>query len=166
MLVATDGSRSAEAIPAVLLAWGAFKGAPVDVLSVRPGRQEPAIDPGMGIPWVLGGERRILDAGHDVDRYRVIADEMATRLSRAGLRARPVVRTGDAAREIEEAAVGAGVDLIVTGSRGLGGLRRRLLGSVAHHVLLHSKSSVLVMRGHVPAPERLDEAAPAGMALA
>jgi nucleotide-binding universal stress UspA family protein len=50
-----------------------------------------------------------------------------------------------------------GADLIVTGSRGIGTLRRIMAGSVAHDVLTHARSSVLVMRGHVPA--RLHEPA-------
>jgi nucleotide-binding universal stress UspA family protein len=150
ILVATDGSRSAEAIPSVLLAWGAFKDAAIDVVTVRPAAHGHGVELGAGIPWMLGGERRVLHAEHDVDRYDVMAEDMASRLSRAGWPARPMVRRGDAAGEIEEAATESGADLIVTGSRGLSGLRRRLLGSVAHHVLLHSQSSVLVMRGHVP----------------
>ena len=80
-----------------------------------------------------------------------MADEMAARLSRAGWRAEGAVRHGEAAQEIESAAKEWGTDLIVTGSRGLSGLRRVLVGSVAHHVLMHSSCSVLVMRGHVPA---------------
>jgi nucleotide-binding universal stress UspA family protein len=106
------------------------------------------------VSWVLGGDRRQLDASHDVDRHRVIAEEMATRLTRAGWLARPVVRRGDPAHEIEALAAELDADLIVTGSRGLSGLQRLLLGSVAHHVLLHSRSSVLVMRGHVAARQR------------
>jgi nucleotide-binding universal stress UspA family protein len=152
VLVATDGSRSSENIPAVLAAWKAFHDATVDVLAVAP----PPIDSesaGLGA-WVLAGERRVLDASHDVDRHRVMADDMAARLRRAGWTATGRVRRGDPAPEIEAAAAEWGADLIVMGSRGLSGLRRVLLGSVAHHVLLHSRCSVLVMRGHVPAWQR------------
>jgi len=80
-----------------------------------------------------------------------MADEMAARLVAGGWLAASVLRYGDAPRQIEAAAVEWGADLIITGSRGLSGLRRVLIGSVAHHVLLHSRCSVLVMRGHVPA---------------
>ena len=164
ILVATDGSRSAEAIPSVLEAWGAFTEASVDVLAVRPRAEGHALDLDRGVPWMLGGERQVLEAAHDVDRYHVLADEMAAAFSRAGWSARPVVRGGDAAHEIEAAAKESDVDLIITGSRGLSGLQRRLLGSVAHHVLLHSGCSVLVMRGHVPGRERRWRADPVGMA--
>jgi nucleotide-binding universal stress UspA family protein len=151
ILVATDGSRSSEAIPAVLAAWGAFRDAPIDVLTVAPtpGRAEEMIV----VPWMQGSERHPLDASHEVDRHRATSDEMAARLVDAGWRAESAVRTGDAAREIEAAAADWGADLIITGSRGLSGLQRLLLGSVAHNVLLHSHCSVLVMRGHVPGRE-------------
>jgi len=151
ILVATDGSRSAEAIPAVLLAWKIFRDAPIDVLSVAP----PVADRVgatllSGLPAV---DQRPSEAGHDVERHRVMADEMAARFVAGGWQAASALRYGDAPRQIEAAAAEWGADLIVTGSRGLSGLRRLLIGSVAHHVLLHSRSSVLVMRGHVPAPQ-------------
>jgi nucleotide-binding universal stress UspA family protein len=39
-------------------------------------------------------------------------------------------------------------DLIVVGSRGKGGLRRLLLGSVAEFVARHAPCSVLIARSH------------------
>jgi nucleotide-binding universal stress UspA family protein len=150
ILIATDGSRSAEAIPAVLLAWNVFRDAPIDVLSVAPARTNrvgPA--PLSGLPPS--------NAVHDVDRHWVMANEMAARLVAGGWHAAGALRYGDAPRQIEAAAAEWDTDLIVTGSRGLSGLRRVLIGSVAHHVLLHSRCSVLVMRGHVPA-RQLQEA--------
>lgn len=151
ILVATDGSRSAEAIPAVLLAWKVFRDAPIDVLSVAPpltGRIGAALL--SELPIV---DQRPSDAVHEVDRHRLMADEMAARLEAGGWHAAGALRYGDPPRQIEAAAAEWGADLIVTGSRGLSGLRRLLVGSVAHHVLLHSRCSVLVMRGHVPARE-------------
>ena len=148
ILVATDGSQSAEAIPPVLAAWRTFLDASIDVLAVAPprGRDEPVVSAGM-----RGIEPGPTDAPHEVSRHRVMADEMAARLARAGWRAEGAVRYGEAAQEIEAAAREWGTDLIITGSRGLSGLQRLVMGSVAHHVLTHSTSSVLVMRGHVPA---------------
>jgi nucleotide-binding universal stress UspA family protein len=148
ILVTTDGSRSAEAIPAVLLAWSVFRDAPIDVLSVAPvtDRVGAALLSGLSI-----AEQRSVGAAHEVNRHRVMADEMAARFVAGGWHADGALRYGDAPSQIEAAAVEWGADLIVTGSRGLSGLRRMLIGSVAHHVLLHSPCSVLVMRGHLPA---------------
>lgn len=149
ILIATDGSRSSEAIPDALAAWDVFQDLPIDVLCVAPPTRR-----GEGAtmaPMIAGWQSSLVDASHEVDRYLVMADEMAARLVAAGMRANSSVRRGEAAAEIETAALDLGADLIITGSRGLSGLQRLLLGSVAHRVLLHSQCSVLVMRGHVPA---------------
>jgi len=161
VLVATDGSQSAEAIPAAVRAWNVFRDVPINVLSVAP----PSIG-GEGttlMRGILGSDPPQLDAWHEVDRHRVMAEEMAARLVAAGWNAESSVRVGEAAREIETTAADVSADLIITGSRGLSGLQRLLMGSVAHHVLRYSRSSVLVMRGHVPAHQqrRLHELATA-----
>ena len=154
ILVATDGSRSAEAIPAVLLAWKIFRNAPIDVLSVAP----PVTDP-VGAALVSGltiVDQGPFDARHEVDRHRVMADEMAARLVAGGWHAAGARRYGDPSGQIEAAAAEWDADLIITGSRGLSGFQRVIMGSVAHHVLLHSRASVLVMRGHVPVRQPRD----------
>ncbi|MCZ7538316.1 MAG: universal stress protein [Acidimicrobiia bacterium] len=55
------------------------------------------------------------------------------------------MRVGDAAAEILEEASTWRADLIVLGSRGLTGLSRLLLGSVARNVLQGTESSVLIV---------------------
>ena len=152
ILIATDGSQSAEGIPAVFLGWDIFRDAPTDVLSVAP----PASDRERAIllSRLAVGDAPPPDASHEIDRHRLMADEMAGRLVAGGRRAETVIRSGEAALQIEAAAADLGADLIITGSRGLSGLQRLLIGSVAHHVLLHSRCSVLVIRGHVAARPR------------
>jgi hypothetical protein len=44
--------------------------------------------------------------------------------------------------------------LVVVGSRGLGGLRRSLIGSVSDSVVRHAQGSVLVVRGQEQAERR------------
>src|SRR5512138_1988183 len=70
----------------------------------------------------------------------------ADRLANAGLETSVDVRDGDPAACIVKAATELGVDLIVCGTRGLTGLSRLLLGSVARNVLLHAPCSVLIVR--------------------
>jgi nucleotide-binding universal stress UspA family protein len=152
ILLATDGSGSARAIPNVLAAWHAFRGLPIDVLSVAPAS---ASDTELMItPWATPepNERRVVDAL--MRRHHEFVEDTVERLDAAGWVARPVVRIGDAADQIVSAAQELGAELIITGSRGLGDVRRLLSGSVAHDVLLHSHCSVLVMRGHAPAAEK------------
>lgn len=143
MLVATDGTRASRTIPEVLGAWGgAFRGLPVEVVSVAPRH-------GFVTPWAGDDDAGDLD---ELVLHRGIAEQVADELVELGYSAAAVVRSGEPEREIVAAGEEWGADLIVTGSRGVGTLHRLLAGSVAHDVLLHSRSSVLVIRGQVPAP--------------
>ncbi|HJP71581.1 MAG TPA: universal stress protein [Candidatus Limnocylindria bacterium] len=155
MLLATDGTLSSRSIPRVLAAWrDAFRGVPVEVLSVAP-------RDGFVTPWAPS-ESEDAPAGelalHD-GIARAVADEMIE----LGWHAAAVARLGEPSRQIIDAGRDWDADLIVTGSRGIGTLRRLLGGSVAHDVLLHARSSVLVVRGQVPA--RIGEQAGAFAAL-
>ena len=78
-----------------------------------------------------------------------LADSAVRELKDRGVSARPEVRTalrGMVAGEIVEAAKEEGADIIIMGSRGLAGLTRVLLGSVAYKVLLLAKVPVLVVK--------------------
>ncbi|MEJ7843121.1 MAG: universal stress protein [Rubrobacter sp.] len=57
---------------------------------------------------------------------------------------------GDPDREITRLAGELGAGLVVAGSRGLGGVRRMLLGSVSDSLVEHSPCPVMVVRGSVP----------------
>jgi nucleotide-binding universal stress UspA family protein len=144
LLVASDGSDTAGAIPARLGGWGVFAGLPAEVISVAPPR-EPAYEFIVGL-YTLGSYPLATDRAEALERHRRFADEVAHDLTVDGLPATSHVRAGDAADEILAAAQRSGADLIVTGSRGLRGLDRLLLGSVARNVVLHAPCSVLVMR--------------------
>ena len=76
----------------------------------------------------------------------VACDAAVERLRDAGLDASSEIRSGDPAHEVIAAAAGAGAGLVVVGTRGLTGLRRLVLGSVARNVLLSAPCSVLVVR--------------------
>jgi nucleotide-binding universal stress UspA family protein len=67
--------------------------------------------------------------------------------SAGGTVAEAHLRMGTAAREVVALAEEMGADLIVVGSRGLGGLRRALVGSVSLGVVRHAHCSVIVVRG-------------------
>lgn len=58
------------------------------------------------------------------------------------------VLVGDAGTAICDAAEAERADVIVMGSRGRGGLRRAVLGSVSDHVVRHAPCSVLVTSTH------------------
>jgi nucleotide-binding universal stress UspA family protein len=158
MLLATDGTTSSHSIPRVLAAWGnAFRGLPVEVLSVAP--RDAFVT-----PWGVGSEDERDAPGPDLILHEGIAEQVADEMMELGWQAAAVARAGDPGREIVTAGREWGADLVVTGSRGISTLRRLVAGSVAHDVLLHARSSVLVVRGQVPAEMR--QPAPALGALA
>lgn len=151
MLVATDGSELAQAIPDRLAAIGALSGIPADAVAVSISAT-PAFELIVGL--YTAGDERLASRRKEIHaRYRDAAQELAARLSGLGMPASPHVRTGDPAHEILELAKERRSDLIVTGTRGLGALDRLLLGSVARNVLMHAAASVLVVR-----PERTVDA--------
>lgn len=59
-----------------------------------------------------------------------------------------LVLDGPAGQAICDVAEAEGVDVIVMGSRGRGGLRRAVLGSISDHVIRHAPCSVLVTSTH------------------
>lgn len=153
MLLAADGTPSSRSIPRILASWGnAFRGMPVEVLSV-------AHRDAFVTPWAI-----FADHGPD-DELVVregIAEGVADEMMELGWHAAAAWRSGDPGRQIVTEGRDWGADLIVTGSRGIGTVHRLLAGSVAHDVLVHARSSVLVVRGHVPAHIRQPEAAVSG----
>jgi nucleotide-binding universal stress UspA family protein len=66
-------------------------------------------------------------------------------MQKAGVDAASVLRRGDAATEILEYARSQQIDLIIVGSRGLGGMRGWLQGSVSRKLLHYANCSVLVV---------------------
>ncbi len=64
-----------------------------------------------------------------------------------GIPARTIFKEGHPAETIVEVGCGEGFDFIVIGSRGLGGLKKALLGSVSNAVVQQAeKCSVIVVR--------------------
>ena len=157
MLLASDGTDSSRNIPDVLSSWGdAFKHLPVEVLSVAP--RSRAFEP---LDMLHPASSRSVEPPKRVGyaQHERIAEQVADQMMDLGWHAAAVAAVGDAEREILSAAAAWRADLIVTGSRGLGAIRRLIQGSVSHDLLMHSQSSLLVVRGVVPAPMRLTAAA-------
>lgn len=72
---------------------------------------------------------------------------VADGLSPRGFTVETRVAEGDPAAVILILAEKAGVDLIITGARGLHGLKRWFLGSVSRKVMIHATKSVLIVHG-------------------
>jgi len=145
MVVATDGSKTARAISERLASWQAFRGIPASAVAVST-PNAPALELAVG-RHALGDERLAASREELQAQYARYAEELAETLTQGGIPAEAHVRAGDPAHEILQVASDTQADLVVTGTRGLRGFDRLLLGSVARNVLLHARASVLVMRG-------------------
>ena len=151
VVLAVDGSPDAAAATELVATWPLFRGLPVRVVGVVED----------GFPYAAAVAPPLYE--ESIDRYTeavdaersvrtVACDAAADRLRAAGLDASSEIRSGDPAHEVVAAAAATDAGLVVVGTRGLTGLRRLVLGSVARNVLLSAPCSVLVVR------ERLDRA--------
>jgi nucleotide-binding universal stress UspA family protein len=145
VLLATDGSADADRAVEFVTTSGLFGAAAMKVVSV--------IDPGM--PWWTGlspVDGMVASEGYVavVDAARRHAEETAERtvsdLGRDDVTAHVPHRLGDIAGTIVNEASAWSADIVVLGTRGLGTIRRLLLGSVSRDVLHHASMSVLIVR--------------------
>jgi len=140
ILFATDGSTGAG--QALQLLTSSFEPSgvdPVEVISVVP--RVPG-GPGAGSGPT---PHTIIEQSHrDAAKQQVHA--AAQRLRAAGFEAVETVRAGHPAEMIVTHAIARRPDLIVLGTRGLSGLRRRVVGSVSGKVARYAPTSVLVTR--------------------
>ena len=145
VMLAEDGSASAARALALVADWPIFAGSSVTVVSVSD----------VVLPWSLGMVPNLdvalldtYDAAAEEDlaeRRRLVSDAVA-RLKATGREAKGIVLKGYPSALLVDEAREQGADLVVLGSRGLTGLTRLVLGSVARNVLHHSPSSVLIVR--------------------
>ena len=157
VLLASDGSPHANHAEMLVARWSIFEDAKVRVLSVaevvRPWHS--GLAPTMYRQVVEAYAKDLAAAKTEQD---AVAHRAADRLAAAGRTADAKLSVGDAAAEIIDEAARWQADLIVLGSRGLTGLSRVLLGSVARNVLQSSHSSVMIVRGPVDVPDRYHSA--------
>jgi nucleotide-binding universal stress UspA family protein len=154
ILLATDGSRAAELASRtaadlsqkthselhVVHAFGFAPVAPVgppvypEDRYLQSVEYEAEIEEGRRISERQRRAREVLDA--EVEKIR----------SAGGMVAEEHLIEGGAAPEIVWLAEKIGAGLIVMGSRGLGGIRRALMGSVCNTVVKHAHCPVLLVR--------------------
>lgn len=142
IVVGIDGSESSEDALRWAVAQARLTGATVEAVY--------AWDPGalvsLGLPPLFeweplreAAEKRPEDIVHEA-----LGDH-------AGVHVVPKSVTGNPAEVLVEHSARA--DLLVIGSRGLGGLKGMLLGSVGHHCAAHSHCPVVIVH-RAPLPER------------
>jgi nucleotide-binding universal stress UspA family protein len=135
VLLVTDGSEDAELAATTAVGLAKLTDSELHVLAAAPGY--PSYD--VRVPEVVEELRK---------QAEMILEEQVKKIERAGGEvAQTHVRLGDASKEVVNLAEEVGVGLIVMGSRGLGGIRRALMGSVSDSVVRHAHCPVLVVRG-------------------
>lgn len=103
------------------------------------------------LPFLVGGSAwaplmalEITDLGKLAEK--VLTEAIGSAVGSGGeVRIAPVVRGGNAAQVLIDAADGA--ELLVVGSRGYGGFAEALLGSVSQHCVHHAPCPVVIIRG-------------------
>jgi nucleotide-binding universal stress UspA family protein len=151
ILIAYDGSDAARA--AMREAGALFAPRRAIVLTAwEPGLSEFMLVPdatGMGttmLPYDPAVVREVDRAGED--HAKEIAHDGGALAERVGLQAEAMVArdVSDAAEAIATAAEERGAAAIVVGSRGLKGVRSKLLGSTSSELLRKAKCPVVVVR--------------------
>jgi nucleotide-binding universal stress UspA family protein len=146
LVIGVDGS--AHSRRAVALVTGLAvpdKGAVTLVAVLEPLRPVSAGLLPASLRATIGRELAALEAERQQDLQREL-DRAARPLRRAGWAVETQVRVGVPLAELLAATHATGADVLVLGARGVGGLERLLLGSVAEGALSRSPVSVLIVR--------------------
>lgn len=145
IVIATDGSPSANEAVAVGIELAAEQGAAVTFVHVLP--PDEYIIAGRNAPALPRPHHVEMD---ESDTALKVATDAA---EDAGVSYSLERISGDTVDEILAVAEAKKADLIVVGSRGRGGIASAVLGSVSHGVLNRAKRPVLVVRGSQVAVE-------------
>ena len=141
ILLATDGSEEARLATQAAIDLSRDTGSEVHVLYVLPSAGE------LIGPHSYPTDRReslLEEAERDA---RTFLDKHAERISSEGGKvAETHLRTGRADKEVVRISEELDAGMIVLGSRGLGAVRRSLMGSVSDSVVRHAHCPVFVIR--------------------
>jgi nucleotide-binding universal stress UspA family protein len=141
ILLATDGSKEARLAAEAAAELSKDTGSEVHVAYVLPPPRE------LRGHHLYSGEvmRSVLEQAEG--EARSFLEEQAKQVGASGGKvAETHLETGDPDKEIVRLSEELGAGTIVIGSRGLGGLRRALMGSVSESVVKHAHCPVFVVR--------------------
>ena len=141
VVLAIDGSGEARLAAEAAAELSARTGSPVHVIYVMPSPER------LFGPHSYSGEiKRSLIEQARADARRFLEERAEGVRAGGGAVAQTYLGTGRPDEEIVELAEEVDAAVVVTGSRGLGGIRRSLLGSVSDSVVRHAHCPVLVIR--------------------
>jgi nucleotide-binding universal stress UspA family protein len=143
ILLATDGSAESASAAEMARELSGGLGAEMHVLYVHPVPEAYVTQASVYDPDVMDElfERTKQEASKKAKEEAAKVGETGAEIS--GVHA----EVGRADAEIVKLAEDLGAEMVVIGSRGLGAMRRALMGSVSTSVVRHSHGSVLVVRG-------------------
>jgi len=149
-LLATDGSSEAELATRTAVDLSQKTDSELHVIYVLDSAPLAAFYPETTDPEGIEMPDPILEEElerRSEQRGRELLDAEVERvLSAGGTVVQAHLLLGEAAREIVHLAEDLGAGLVVMGSRGHGGIRRALMGSVSDSVVRHAHCPVLVVR--------------------
>jgi nucleotide-binding universal stress UspA family protein len=134
VVVGVDGSDPSRAALAWALAEAAAHGARLRIVNVYD--LAPYIST---LGTAVAPDSELIDKSS-----RALLEEMTADARDSGVEVEVIAASGPTAKTL--LGVASEDDLLVVGSRGLGGLRRLLLGSVSEHCVYHSTCPVVVVR--------------------
>jgi len=156
-LLVTDGSASSQQAVQYLGRLPLPEGTRLQALHVLPPPPIPILmtNPPYGdllvtTPLPVSKEEAARRAQEEAEGQALL-DRTTAALLALGLSAGGVLKRGDAATEIIEYVKKQKIDLIVTGSRGLGRIKSWMMGSVSRKLVHYAGCSVLVVRSRPPA---------------
>ena len=141
LLVAIDGSEEATAATQAAMEMAVAAGSEVHVAyAMQEERYRPHLGPEMWEGWEEGFERAKRSA------HSWVEGEAKRMKGEAAIKVEPHLLIGRPDAAIVWLAEEIGADLVVVGSRGLGAMRRTLIGSVSDSVVRHAHCPVTIVR--------------------
>ena len=141
ILLATDGSKQAELAALTAVDIAASTNSELHMVTVARLEPRPAHD----VPE-SGSYLKRWYASIEREAQELLDKEVKTSKKTGGIIPQVHLGRGQPDREIVHLADEIGAGLIVMGSRGRGGVRRALMGSVSDSVVRHAHCPVLVVR--------------------
>ena len=142
ILLATDGSEEADLAAQSAADLAARTGSELHVTHVGEALSHMKYSLGAEVGPLPAGPQELLDK-----EAKEVLEAQLERMREAGASVTEAhLMSGRADEEIIFRAEQVGADLVVVGSRGLGGIRRARLGSVSDSVVRHTHCPVLVVR--------------------